>query len=283
MARQQDQIAALLVEASALEERVATWQASDELPTAQETQEGTQQYLSWYARALRVVPDDKRSVFEDMYEGGLMVSRIRAFLSSPLQTSPLWDPDNANPLISKFTLTFERHFKENFDRQVAILTVAMESETAVVAVLDELTAVFQRLPEYLGTLSRRSSDNVPAPRITNEADLQIVVEAILRLLYADVRPEDFVPEYAGGRSRVDFLLREAGVVIETKMTRQRLRDREVGEELTIDWMKYRKHPDCRAILAVVYDPDRLIANPGGLEHDLSDTRSEPATRVIVVR
>ena len=100
MARQQDQIAALLVEASALEERVATWQASDELPTAQETQEGTQQYLSWYARALRVVPDDKRSVFEDMYEGGLMVSRIRAFLSSPLQTSPLWDPDNANPLIS---------------------------------------------------------------------------------------------------------------------------------------------------------------------------------------
>jgi|tagenome__1003787_1003787.scaffolds.fasta_scaffold20987439_2 hypothetical protein len=155
--------------------------------------------------------------------------------------------------------------------------MAMDAEVAVV------TRLFSRLPEYLAVLERRASERVPAPSIERESDLQVIVEAILRLHYSDVRPEDYVPEYAGGRSRVDFLLQESGVIIETKMTRDRLRDREVGEELTIDWKRYERHPDCRAILAVVYDPGRYISNSAGLEHDLSQVHSEPATRVLVVR
>lgn len=95
--------------------------------------------------------------------------------------------------------------------------------------LDYLKEIFRRLPEYLAFPAARQNENVVAARITSEADLQIVVEAILRLHYADVRAEDYVPAYAGGRSRLDFPLRESGVFIETKTTRQRLRDREVGK------------------------------------------------------
>nr|WP_246319794.1 hypothetical protein [Nocardioides kongjuensis] len=159
----------------------------------------------------------------------------------------------------------------------------MDAEAGIVGLLDELTDLFKRFPDYLAVLSTQQNENVRAPSIENERDLQVIVEAILRLHYDDVRPEDYVPEYAGGRSRIDFLLREAGVVIETKMTRPRLRDREVGEELSIDWVRYRKHPDCRAILAVIYDPGRFISNAAGLERDLSSTRDEPVTRALVVR
>jgi hypothetical protein len=159
----------------------------------------------------------------------------------------------------------------------------MDAEVGVVNLLDELAALFSRLPEYLAVLTARGSERVPAPTIQNEGDLQIIVEAILRLHYDDVRPEDYVPEYAGGRSRVDFLLRETGVIIETKMTRERLRDRQVGEELTIDWKRYERHPDCRAIFALVFDPERHLTNAPGLERDLSQVHTEPATRVTVVR
>ncbi|WP_147263023.1 hypothetical protein [Geodermatophilus sp. TF02-6] len=149
--------------------------------------------------------------------------------------------------------------------------------------LDELTAVLRRLPEYLDVLRRSNNPRVPAPSIEHEADLQVLLHALLRLHYDDVRPEDPVSQHAGGGSRVDFLLRETGVVIETKMTRPTLTDRKLGEELSVDWNRYPRHPDCRAILAFVYDPGRHLANPSALEHDLSQDERSPATRVVVVR
>jgi hypothetical protein len=218
-----------------------------------------------------------------MYEGGAVITRIRGFLSDPLEENVMWDSSTPNPLITKFQNPFQSSFKANLDRQRAILVMAMDAEVGVVNLLDDLTALFERLPEYLAVLAARATERVPAPSIENEGDLQIIVEAVLRLHYEDVRPEDYVPEYAGGRSRVDFLLRDSGVIIETKMTRERLRDREVGEELTIDWKRYERHPDCRAILAIVYDPGRRITNSAGLQRDLSQVHTEPATRVLVIR
>ena len=284
MSRIREQIEALLTEADELEERIQEWQEAEEAPPRTDLQAGTRAYESWYARARRFVTDEHVDEFKDMYEGGAWTSRIRAFLSDPMTVSPLWDDaKGADQPFPKFANPFQTAFKENFDRQRAALTIAMDTETAIVNLLDELTAVFRRFPEYLAVLAARQNDNVRAPVVESEADFQIVVEAILRLQYDDVRPEDYVPEYAGGRSRVDFLLRESGVIIETKMTRPRLRDREVGEELAIDWIRYRRHPDCRAVLALIYDPGRFISNAAGLERDLSQTREEPATRAIVIR
>lgn len=283
MPRRREQIEALLADADRIEERLASWQSAEARPDNSEIRTGAREYTSWYARALRSVPDDQAETFKDMYEGGSFVTRIRGFLSDPLELSAMWDPDSPSPLIPKFQRPFKSDFKENLDRQRAILIIAMDAEVGIVNLLDDLAALFTRLPDYLAVLESRSTESVPAPSIKNEADLQIVVEAILRLHYADVRPEDYVPDYAGGKSRVDFLLRESGVIVETKMTRDRLRDRQVGEELTIDWKRYERHPDCRAILAVVYDSGRYLSNAAGLERDLSQTHNEPATRVIVVR
>jgi hypothetical protein len=101
-------------------------------------------------------------------------------------------------------------------------------------------------------------------------------------LFDDVRREDAVPQHAGGASRVDFMLPAAGVVVEAKMTRSGLTDRALGQELLVDWGRYPKHPDCRAILAFVFDPERRLANPTGLELDLSRAHDNPIKRVLIV-
>jgi hypothetical protein len=105
----------------------------------------------------------------------------------------------------------------------------------------------------------------------------------LRLFFDDVRPEDYVPEHAGSRSRVDFVLKNERLVVETKMTRDRLGAKEVGEELIIDIERYRSYPDCAALLAIVYDPVRRITNRRTLEADLGRPREGMTVRVVVVQ
>jgi hypothetical protein len=105
----------------------------------------------------------------------------------------------------------------------------------------------------------------------------------LKLHFDDVRPEDYAPERAGRRSRIDFVLKDERIVVETKMTRPTLGKREVGDELIIDIERYRSHPDCLALIAVVYDPDGRIVNRRALEADLSGTRDDLVVRVVVVR
>ena len=59
------------------------------------------------------------------------------------------------------------------------------------------------------------------------------------MFFDDVRPEDYVPEHAGGKSRVDFVLKSEKLVVETKIDPIRqLGAREVGEELIIDIERY---------------------------------------------
>jgi hypothetical protein len=104
--------------------------------------------------------------------------------------------------------------------------------------------------------------------IKDEYDVQDLLHALLRIDFDDVRPEEWTPSYAGGSSRMDFLLKKEQVVIEAKKTRDNLHDREVGEQLIIDIAKYREHPNCHTIICFVYDPDHYISNPVGLKRDL---------------
>ena len=101
------------------------------------------------------------------------------------------------------------------------------------------------------------------------------------MIFEDVRPEDPAPTRAGGSSRVDFLLKRQRIVVEVKMTREGLRDRELGDQLIEDIERYRSHPDCAALVAIVYDPERRIQNPRGLEEDLSGEREGLLVRVVI--
>jgi hypothetical protein len=106
------------------------------------------------------------------------------------------------------------------------------------------------------------------------------MNGLLRLHFDDIRLEEWSPSYAGGSSRMDFLLKKENIVVETKKTRKGLTEKKLGEELIIDIEKYKKHPSCKTLVCFIYDPDGLLMNPSGLENDLS--RKEGALSVIVM-
>ena len=147
-------------------------------------------------------------------------------------------------------------------------------------VLQLLETLCGRFPRYARQLAERR-DGRTALAIDDEYDLQDALNALLRLHFDDVRAEEWVPSYGGSRTRMDFLLKREQTVIETKMTRDRLDQRKVVEELVIDKAHYRQHPDCRTLVCFVYDPEDRLDNPDALVGDLSDDVEGLLTRVVV--
>ena len=128
---------------------------------------------------------------------------------------------------------------------------------------------------------RRRYNNRPTLDIEDEYDVQNLLHALLRLYFDDVRAEEWTPSYAGNASRMDFLLKQEQIVIEVKKTRKGLHAKEIGEELIIDIVKYKKHQDCKTLICFVYDPEGRVANPTGMENDLnSETENLKVITII---
>ncbi|MBM3952543.1 MAG: hypothetical protein FJ311_13960 [Rhodospirillales bacterium] len=147
--------------------------------------------------------------------------------------------------------------------------------------LDALRQILRRFDIVVRQLKKRHADR-PAIEIHDEYDIQYLLHAILRGLFFDVRAEEVSPSYAGASSRLDFLLKDEKVVIETKFATASLRDKQIGEQLIIDIERYQAHPDCKILICFVYDPENFIRNPAGLEGDLSRKTDRFEVIVLVV-
>lgn len=150
-----------------------------------------------------------------------------------------------------------------------------KAQTAVERV-DEICRRFHRA----ATMLRNRRSGRPPLAMDDEYDVQYLLHALLVCQFDDVRSEEWTPSYAGGASRMDFVLHAEEVVVEAKRTRSTLRDREIGEQLIVDIAKYATYPRCKELVCFVYDPEHQIANPASLESDLA-RGSNPAVRVIV--
>jgi hypothetical protein len=80
---------------------------------------------------------------------------------------------------------------------------------------------------------------------------------------------------------MDFLLTAHALVIETKIVRDRAHAKGIGNELIIDIEHYRRHPSCKRLWCVVYDPDHLITNAQGLKTDLEGPRATKDGEITV--
>jgi hypothetical protein len=129
-------------------------------------------------------------------------------------------------------------------------------------------------------LRKRRSGREPL-LINDEYDVQYIFAAFLETRFADVRLEEWGPSYAGRPSRLDFLLKEESVLVETKMIRSGLGDRKLGDELILDIAHYKERSNCKAIVCFVYDPEHQLTNPRGIENDLSKTTDGINVRVLV--
>jgi hypothetical protein len=134
--------------------------------------------------------------------------------------------------------------------------------------LETIKLIINRFHQVARQLRKRYSDRETI-EIEDEYDVQDLFHALLKLYFNDIRPEEYTPSYAGSSSRVDFLLKSEKIVIEIKKTRKNLKAKELGEQLIVDIARYHSHPDCKHLICFAYDPEGRIANPVGIENDLS--------------
>ena len=117
--------------------------------------------------------------------------------------------------------------------------------------------------------------------IEDEYDVQDLLHALLKIFFDDIRPEEYTPSYAGGSSRIDFLIKSEKIAIETKKTRKGLKGKEIADQLIIDIDRYKAaHPDCETLFCFVYDPENLIQNPIGFEKDINEKHKGEAEVLI---
>lgn len=166
---------------------------------------------------------------------------------------------------------------------VLVLLQRAVSRAGVAASDDPVARVVglcRRFPLFVERLQHRQRSR-PAVDVKDEYDVQDLLYAVLKLSFDDIRPEEWTPSYAGNSSRVDFLLPGERMVIEAKMTRANLGQREVVDQLTIDRARYEKAPNVDHLVCIVYDPMRRCNNPAAIERDLAQTSGRLRSTVIV--
>ena len=152
-----------------------------------------------------------------------------------------------------------------------------EQTTSQLTKLENLCSRFHLVAKQI----RLRHDNRPALEVKDEYDVQDLFHALLFTAFDDVRKEESTPSYAGGASRIDFILKQDRIAVEIKKTRKGLAAKELGEQLLIDLQKYKGHPDCQTLFCLVYDPEDRIVNPRGIENDLSGPKSGLDVQVFI--
>jgi hypothetical protein len=79
---------------------------------------------------------------------------------------------------------------------------------------------------------------------------------------------------------MDFLLKASQTVVEVKYD---VADKQVGDQLLVDIQRYSRHPECKTLACLVYDPNGRIKNPRGLKRDLGELSTNKLKVIVMVR
>jgi ParB/RepB/Spo0J family partition protein len=125
------------------------------------------------------------------------------------------------------------------------------------------TLVFNYLREAIVEFEKRTK-----ARFQNEAELQNFVYSILRTLVASVEFEDPTEKICGKSNRLDFVLKDHKIIVETKYVRDKTHAKKVAEELGVDYLRYKNCPYGQTLLNYIYDPNKYIDNHALYRRDL---------------
>jgi hypothetical protein len=223
--------------------------------------ESDQRYISIWedyisARSSLVEVDEIFFVSLDIIQLPQLIQVSSFFDKGKVYTGyPSRSRDTINAAIEN-ALTYIKEFEDASSTNESSDEVT-ESAALIIRIMDKWSNMIASFKQH--------RTDVKAIEVTNEYEMQYLLEGVLRLLFEDVRPETYTQNYANKSNRTDFLLPKQRILIETKMTRQGLDNKKLSEELIIDKEHYRKHPDVDIILCFVYDPERRIKNPEGLK------------------
>lgn len=173
-------------------------------------------------------------------------------------------------LIDRFARQVEK-------KQGALPKSAKHDAIAPLVKLEKLLSRFHAVAQQL----RERHASRPTLIISDEYDVQDLLHSLLKIEFDDVRAEEWTPSYAGSASRMDFVLKKEGIVIEVKKTSASLRDKQIGEQLILDIAHYKGYEGARMLCCFIYDPDFLIKNREGLVYDLQKTHDGLDVRVAI--
>jgi len=240
-------------------------------------------YLSWYSDCLALLPNDLKELLRTEYE-----RNAKNFLLHPthITSEPRQDGDTDRRWVEySFTYSYSIFYQSYFThRQILLEASKRQSKPTpsenIFNAIDFIERIVERF-DLIARQLRKRHNNRETLTISDEYDVQNLFHTLLKLFFDDIRPEEWTPSYAGKSSRIDFLLKREEIVIEIKKTRETLKGKEIGDELIIDKERYQTHPNCKTLIAFVYDPDGYIDNPRGLEEDLSDSKGEILVKVFI--
>ena len=245
------------------------------IPSSQDFAILQDDYSSWYnynVELLKQAFDRPNNYYHDEYVAIDVGSLNSAFVSN----RPYTPSEQLYELRSDINVSLKRikHIYDKIDLMETIIKqeVIQTNVNLTQVSLAKLENVFAKFHKVGQSLRLRYKDR-PTIIINDEYDVQDLLRSLLKLYYDDIREEDYVPSYAGSNSRIDFVLKNEKIVIETKMTNEKLTDREIGNQLLIDIGRYRTHQDCKTLIAFVYDKGDYIINKVGLKNDLEKLSS----------
>jgi hypothetical protein len=194
---------------------------------------------------------------------------------------------SSKPSKITFSPEIEKQIKDvlsravKFKNEVDIILARYQPPRVVEEPSKVIENLFRRFHSVALEINRRH-DNRNSLTITDEYDVQDLLRGLLKLHFDDITDEEYTPSYGGFCARMDLLLREEQIVIETKMVRRNLAQKKIRDELIIDKAHYRVHPKCKKLYCLVYDPEEKFKNPRGFEKDLSDRIDGFETKVFVM-
>jgi len=169
---------------------------------------------------------------------------------------------------------------ENFllDNKTNQKTLSHPDTNSSINVVRKICSRFQIVAKQLRDHRHENRDTII---IEDEYDVQDLLHALLKIFFDDIRPEEWTPSYAGGSSRMDFLIKNEKIVVEVKKTREGLKGKQIADQLIIDIDRYKAtHLDCETLFCFVYDPKSLIQNPIGFENDINEKHKGEAEVLI---
>ena len=169
-------------------------------------------------------------------------------------------------------------FHEKIDLQHSAPALA-KSVTAPDSIKD-LKKILNRFHKVAQKLRERH-DERETIIIKDEYDVQDLLYGLLQIDFDDVRSEDYSPSSGGANSRIDFVLKLLGILLEVKMTSEKLTDKKLSEELYIDIARYKEYPNVKDLVIFIYDKGDYVRNKAGLIRDL-EKQSTANFKVTVV-
>lgn len=150
--------------------------------------------------------------------------------------------------------------------------------------LQDIEQILESFTTCVGRLIDRGHGR-QAFEVENEYDVQDLLYVMIKPLFPGLECEEHTLKYAGSEKRVDFVIKEIGVVIEAKYIRDKRQSKTIFEEMKIDIESYHAHVHCNTLIFFIYNPMLVIQDVKKKTQELSGTRNikgkEMQIRVIV--